>query len=129
MIGIDTNVLVRYVVRDDAAQAERAKVVFDELSSEHPGFLSVIVLVETYWVLTRSYDFSQHQTIGVLARLADVAELVVQDAALVHKALQQAAAGADFADSLISQAGLAAGCTATITFDRRAAGTGGMHLL
>lgn len=129
MIGIDTNVLVRYLVRDDPEQARRARAVIEALSSEEQGFLSVIVLVETYWVLTRSYGFAPDQAVEVLVRVADVAEVVVQDAPLVRRALQQAGAGADFADSLIHQAGLGAGCSSTVTFDRRAAKTAGMDLL
>jgi predicted nucleic-acid-binding protein len=129
VIGLDTNVLVRFLVRDDPEQYQRAEAVFSALTAADQGYLSVVVLVETHWVLTRSYGFAASQALRALALLLDAVELVVQEAPAVRAALRAADRGADFADALISELASSAGCEATLTFDRRAARHAGMRML
>jgi len=58
MIGLDTNVLVRYIMQDDAMQSPKASVLIESLDADHPGFISLVTVVELYWVLTSCYDLT-----------------------------------------------------------------------
>lgn len=128
MIGLDTNVLVRYVVRDDPAQTATADRVIEELGPGE-GFVALIVLAELHWTLTRAYGYSREQTALAVRTLLAAVELRAQDADLAQRALAAASHGADFADALITELGRAAGCSSTVTFDRGAARSAGMTLL
>jgi predicted nucleic-acid-binding protein len=129
MIGLDTNVVVRYVTRDDPAQTATAAKAMDSLSADSPGFLSLIVIVELVWVLETAYHFKKSQIEQVLEILLRSKELVIERAEIVAQALRKFSAGrADFADCLIERAGHAAECQYTVTFDRNAVAAG-MRLL
>ena len=118
MTGLDTNVLVRYVMQDDPSQSPRATRLFESLSAEDPGFVPVVVLVELVWVLSGSYGLDRTQVAKVLGTLLRSKELVVDRAEGVAQALKRYdGAGADFADALIERLAAAAGCSATMTFD------------
>lgn len=123
MIGLDTNVLVRYLVRDDAQQAALATDLMEtRCSKESPGFISHVVLVELCWVLGRGYGYARPEQVRVLQALLQVAELNVQQPPLVWAAIRAFEHGrADFSDYLIAEVNRAAGCNATRTLDRKAA--------
>jgi predicted nucleic-acid-binding protein len=129
MIGVDTNVLVRYLVQDDPGQSAAASALFESFSAESPGYLSVTVLVETFWVLKRAYKVSPADLASVLSDLASSEEIVVEQLDLVRQAARQAAEGHDLADAFIALSALARGCDYTATFDQRASALGGMKLL
>ncbi len=80
MIGLDTNVLVRYVVQDDPDQSARATALVESLDDQRRGFVSVVVLVELAWVLRRAYGARPDDVHAVVDRLLRARELVVQDA-------------------------------------------------
>jgi predicted nucleic-acid-binding protein len=129
MIGLDTNILVRYVTQDHAAQSAAAAKVVDSLSSESPGFLSLVVIAELVWVLQFSYSFKKHQIEHVVERLLRSKELVVERAEVVSQALRKfRVSRANFADCLIERCGHAAECQYLLTFDKDAAAAG-MRLL
>ena len=118
MIGLDTNVLVRYVMQDDPRQSPRATRLIESLSPDEPGFVPVVALVELVWVLSGSYGLDRKQVATVLDTLLRSKELVLDRAELVTQALNRySAAGADFADALIERIAAAAGCSATMSFD------------
>jgi predicted nucleic-acid-binding protein len=129
VIGIDTNVLVRYVMQDDAAQATRANEFIDQLTESRPGYVTTIVLAEMYWVLHRGYKSDKESVVAILQGLLDSKEIVVERADTVRRALRRAADSADFADALIAELGVDAGCERTVTFDQNAAKTAGIRLL
>jgi len=130
MTGLDTNVLVRYVVQDDPAQAGVATRLIENFTAAEPGFVSMIVVVETVWVLQSSYKAERTEIAHVLETLLRSRELVVEDAELVWQALRIfTRSGADFADCLIQRCGHAAGCDETVTFDQRASRTAAMKFL
>ena len=130
MIGLDTNVVVRYLTRDDPVQWPLALGLIRSLSSDSPGFLSLVVLAEIVWVLEDSYRFTSEQIEEVVDTLLRSRELVIERAELVRQALRTFSVGrADFADCLINGCARAAGCSHTATFDRKAAATIGMHLI
>jgi len=130
MIGLDTNVLVRYLTHDDPAQTALANKVMDSLSAEAPGFLSTVVIAEVVWVLESLYRFSKLETIQTLETLLRSKELIVERAEIVGQALANfKTSRSDFADCLIERTGHAAGCRHTVTFDRRAASLPGIKLL
>jgi predicted nucleic-acid-binding protein len=130
MIGLDTNIVVRYLTHDDAAQTAAAVRLIDSLSADSPGFLSLIVIVELVWVLEVSYRFKKNEIEQVLETLLRSKELVVERAEIVSQALRKyGASRSDFADCLIERCGHAADCQYTATFDRKAADAVGMKLL
>lgn len=131
MIGLDTNVLVRYFAQDDAAQAKKATALMESLSTERPGYVSRIALIEVVWVLGRCYDVERAQIRDILESLADTKELIVEGADTMRKALRAFAASdkADFADCLIERSGHSAGCEYTATFDVAASMAVGMKLI
>ena len=130
MIGLDTNVLVRYVMQDDPRQSPRATRLIESLSADEPGFVPVVALVELVWVLSGSYALDRAQIATVLDTLLRSKELVVDRADLVTQALQRfGAGGADFADALIERIAVAAGCSTTMSFDAGAVKAAAMTLV
>jgi predicted nucleic-acid-binding protein len=130
VIGLDTNVLVRYVMQDDPRQSARATRLVESLTAEEPGFVPLVVLVELAWVLAGSYSLARGQVAQVLERLLRSKELVLERAALVSQATgRYAAGGTDFADTLIERVAASEGCTATMTFDAGAAMSAGLTLV
>ena len=130
MIGIDTNIIVRYVVQDDPVQTAVAIKVIDSLSAEEPGYISVVVIAELVWVLAASYHAKKETIHRVLEMLLESEEIVVEQAEIVAQALRLFKLGdANFADFLIERSGNSAGCQHTLTFDQRAARSAGMRLL
>ena len=130
MIGLDTNVVVRYIMQDDARQSRLATRLIESLTPESPGFLPLVTVVELVWVLSSSYRLDREQVTEALDLLLRSKEIVVDRADLVLQARHVfAAAGADFADSLIEKIASAAGCDATMTFDTGAAKAAGMTLV
>ena len=130
MIGLDTNVLVRYIMQDDAVQAAKATALVETLDADRPGFVAVVSIVELYWVLTSCYGLTGSQVMQALEILLRTKEIVVDQAEPVLRALRACAGGkADFADCLIERTAAAAGCTRTMTFDTKAARHAGMALL
>lgn len=130
MIGIDTNVLVRYIVQDDARQSALATGLLERtLSTKLPGFVSAIVLCELVWVLESAYGYSREQVGETLQRVFEVDRLRLQAPALAWRALDAYRDGVDFSDALIGLVGEQAGCEYTVSFDRRAARLGQVRLL
>lgn len=130
MTGLDTNVLVRYVMQDDARQSPKATQLVESLSAEAPGFVSLVSVVELVWVLSACYGLTREQLARVLEVLLRTKEMIVDRADQVLRALRVFRAGsADFADCLIERAAAEAGCGATMTFDAAAAKTAGMTLI
>ena len=122
MIGLDTNVLVRYLAQDDPQQSARASGLIErELNERNPGFVGLIVLVETCWVLKRLYGASHEELRGTVRILLESRQLVVEARASVMRALGVAG---DLADALIVECALEAGCERTVTFDRKASRSG-----
>jgi predicted nucleic-acid-binding protein len=129
MIGLDTNIVVRYLTHDDADQTAVAVRIIDSLSPDSPGFLSLIIVVELVRVLEFSYRFKKNEIEQVLDTLLRSKELVIERAEIVAQAMRRfSTSRADFADCLIERCGHAAECQYTVTFDQNAAAAG-MKLL
>ena len=130
MIAIDTNVLVRYLVRDDVRQADAARELLDGLSVERPAFICREVMVETVWVLERSYRFAREQIAIVVNGLVTAETLVVESAdAVSRSAARYLQGGAGFADLMIAEAADRAEAWPLFTFDRRLAREDGAVLV
>jgi predicted nucleic-acid-binding protein len=130
VIGVDTNVLVRYIAQDDPAQSKKATTLIErECSEASPGFVGLVVLVEVVWVAETCYQASREDVARMVRQILGSRQLVVQDAETAWQALRLFEQGkADFADCLIERSASAAGCSRTVTFDKDAAKTG-MSLL
>ena len=130
MIGLDTNVLVRYIMQDDARQSSLATRLVESLSAESPGFLPLVSVVELAWVLSSAYELDRAQLVEVFESLLRTKEIVVERAETVWKAIRVfQGASADFADCLIERSAAVAGCDRTMTFDRGAVKGCGMTLV
>lgn len=130
MIGLDTNVLVRFLVQDDPEQAAAASTFLSALTEDSPGFVSREVLVELVWVLERAYGLGRDDIARALDGLLAARELVLEAADHAALALDRyRKGGPGFADQMVVLAGQGAGCRDTVTFDRTAARLPGMRLL
>lgn len=126
MIGLDTNVLIRYLTQDDAKQAALANhLIESELSEKYTGFIAHIVLVEIIWVLESCYDQKKESLVAVIESLLTTKQLIVERAEVVHLALKKyRSGGADFSDALVLAVCEASGCERTVTFDKKAIAIG-----
>jgi predicted nucleic-acid-binding protein len=122
MIGLDTNVIVRYLVQDDPVQSARATDLLERQLSEHdPGFVCVVVVAEVAWVLERAYRLAPSEIIAAIERVLQADVLVVEKEQEVFTAIAAMRAGlGSFADALIDALNAQAGCACTVTFDRKA---------
>ncbi len=121
MIGVDTNVLLRLFVLDDASQHQRAKHFFASRSADDPAYIGIIVLVELVWVLHRTYGYPYLRIYELLRALLNSPDIVIEKATLIEEVIEFAAQPkADFNDALIATLALEAGCSSTVTFDTKA---------
>jgi len=131
VIGIDTNVIVRFLAQDDAVQSPIATRFMSRLSRERPGFISSVVLAEIAWVLARAYKAPRDDIAAAVEGLLRSAELSVENAGAAYRALAhyQASKSVEFADALTAQIAGLAGADEFVTFDQNAASELGARLL
>jgi predicted nucleic-acid-binding protein len=122
MIGLDTNVLVRYLAQEDPAQSARATEIIERrLSEANPGFVSVVAMAEMAWVLERAYGLPTKDVVAAIERTLQADVLVIEREQQVFAAMTALKeGGGSFADALTGALGAAAGCSTTLTFDRKA---------
>lgn len=130
MIGLDTNIVVRYFAQDDPLQSLLATRAFSALTKSSKGFISTIVLCETIWVLQDCYAVNKPALLDIVRTLLESDELEIEAKSLVWQALQTFSAHSlDFSDALIALVNQNSGCVTTLTFDRVAAKCQGFKLL
>ena len=130
MIGLDTNIVVRYLAQDDPVQSPQAtRIIEHRLTEDEPGFISLVTMAEIVWVLDRLYGMSNREIAGAVERMLQADTLSIQNEQEVFAAMTilRAAAGS-FSDGLIAALGAWAGCSSTLTFDRRATRLKGFQL-
>lgn len=122
MIGLDTNVLVRYLAQDDPIQSPKATGFIERhLTAESPGFVSIVAFAETAWVLQRAIGMPKPKLVETLKRLLEAEQIVVEHEREIYSAVRVLEDGrGTFADGLIAALGHRAGCTHTLTFDEKA---------
>jgi predicted nucleic-acid-binding protein len=122
MLGVDTNVLVRYLARDDQPQYERARRLINrEVAKGEPVLVSLLVLLETEWVLRSRYEMAKSDILATFSALLDTYDLTFEDEPSVENAIYSwRDSTAEFADCLIEARNRRLGCRATATFDGRA---------
>ena len=130
MIGLDTNILVRYLTQDDPLQSSKATEIIEQrLTEETPGFVSIVAMVETVWVLDRAYGLPAHKIAAAVERMLQTDVLVIENEQEVFTAMIALKEGqGSFADSVIAGLGVRAGCSCTLTFDHKAARLRGFEL-
>jgi len=130
VIGLDTNVIVRYLAQDDPIQSPKATRLFERILTEKkPGFISVVAISETTWVLERAYHLSGSEIAAALEAILQTDVLVVECEQGVFAATIALKDGrGSFADALIGALGAKAGCSHTLTFDQKAARLEGFAL-
>ena len=131
MIGLDTKVLVRYLTDDDPIQSPKAADLIERaLTESEPGYISIVAMVETTWVLERTYEFSATDIAVAIERMLQAPVLTVESEQEVFTAMiAMKERRASFSDALIGALGARAGCSTTVTFNRRAAGLENFDLL
>ena len=115
MLAVDTNIIVRYLTRDDAKQFAKASA----LIRNEEVYVCTTVLLETEWVLRRGYRFSRERIIAALAAFAGLPRVRLEDPTVIARALHWTRGGMDFADAL--HLAKAQGCEAFVSFDQRLA--------
>ncbi len=122
MLGIDTNVLVRFLVQDEEAQFEKArKLIKREVAAGSTVLVNQLVLLETEWVLRSRYSLAKNLIIHAISGLLDASDVRFEDEPAVEEALFiWKDSAADFADCLIGAKNRRLGCRATATFDMKA---------
>ena len=123
MIGIDTNILVRFITQDDKQQSAKVNQFIDQkLSADNMGLISKIVLCELTWVLSNAYGYSRNDISTIIQQVLITQEFIVEDSDLALKALQYYQHGnAGFADYFLAQTHDSMGADYTVTFDKKAA--------
>jgi len=130
MIGLDTNVLVRYLTLDDRVQSAKAQEIIErQLTEENPGFVSIVAMVEVVWVLERVYGLASHEIVQAIERVLQTSVLVVENEQEVFTAMVAVKESlGSFADGVIAALGARIGCSCTLTFDRKALRLPGFQL-
>jgi predicted nucleic-acid-binding protein len=118
MIGLDTNVLVRYIAQDDIKQSALATNLINSLTQESPGFITLISVVELVWVMQSCYQSTKQEVVKILETLTATRELTIENSETVIKAIRVFSnSKADFSDCLIERSANKAGCEYSVTFD------------
>jgi predicted nucleic-acid-binding protein len=130
MIGLDTNIIVRYLAQDDPIQSKKATAIIERrLTEENPGFVSIVAMVETVWVLDRAYRLAAPKIAAAVERMLQTDVLVVEHEQEVFTAMIALKQGrGSFADAVIAALGARVGCPYTLTFDQRALRLSGFKL-
>ena len=131
MIGLDTNILIRYVTQDHPVQSAKATEILERrLTPRNPGFVSVVAMVETVWVLDRAYGLTAQEIAAAVERMLQVEVLAIENEQAVFSAMVALKQGrGSFADALIAEIGTQAGCIRTLTFDQKALRLPGFQLV
>lgn len=122
MIGLDTNILVRYLAQDDPIQSPKANEIIERrLTEDNPGFVSIVAMAATVWVLDRAYGLGAHEIAAAVERILQTEVLVVESEQEVFTAMIALRAGqGSFSDALIAALGARVGCSRTLTLDQKA---------
>ena len=134
MIGLDTNVLARYLTQDDVRQAALAsRLIENNLTIARPGFISLVVLAELCWVLSRLYSATMDELADMISDLLNTPQIQVERREVVQAAIrrfnQSKSRKAGLVDALIAEIASSEGCSSTVTFDKAAVRAAGMTLL
>jgi predicted nucleic-acid-binding protein len=130
VIGLDTNVLLRFYLKDDAVQSPKAQLIVNSLRAGEPGWVALATILELVWVMKRKTGAGRDEIASLLELLlADDVIVIEQSGAVARAAQRFRSTKADFADCLIAESARAAGCTRTLTFDEIAARDLGMELI
>jgi predicted nucleic-acid-binding protein len=130
MIGIDTNILVRYLVQDEIEQARKAtRFIENECTLDEPGFINRIVLCELVWVLETAYGYPRESVAIALEKILRTSQFVIEDGAEARASFREYQEGADFADSFIAAVNRRLSCRHTVTLDRKASRRSGFAVL
>ena len=123
MIGLDTNILLRYLAQDDPVQSLRAtEIITQQLSEQEPGFVSLVTILEVFWVLKSIFKRSRQNLASDIEKLLSADTLEVQNEQEVYNGVVALRTGAgSFEDALVGSLGIWRGCSTTLTFDEDAA--------
>jgi len=121
VIGLDTNVLVRYLVQDDPQQSgAAARLIEEQCSISSPGYIAVVMLCELVWVLRGAYRYEKRVVVSVLEQILITAEFEIENEEVVRRSVEAfKRGGADFSDYVIVNIHQQMGCEKTVSFDKK----------
>lgn len=121
VIGLDTNVLVRHLTQDDPVQSPKAtEIIEHRLTEENPGFVSIVVMVETVWVLERAYSLTTPEIAAAIEHMLQADVLVIQNEHEVFTAMVALKQGlGSFADAILAALGAKVGAAIQLHSTRR----------
>lgn len=129
MIGLDTNVLLRYFAQDDERQSPLADAIIASLTPDEPGWISVATILEFVWATGRKMRVDKILVCNIIDRLLMLDTILLEQETVIAAAAHRfRTTSADFADCLIAESSFVAGCSRIFTFDRIAARDAGMYL-
>jgi len=130
LIGLDTNVIVRYLAQDDAVQSLKATQLIEALTQEELGFITMVSIIELIWVMQGCYKATKEECVTILNGLLRTQTIIIENADIVIKALNiYSKSNADFADCLIERCANHAKCSCIMTFDVNAAKNANMLMI
>ncbi len=131
MKGLDTNILLRYLVQDDEERSHAASLYIKKhCTREQPAFINRIVLCELVWVLETAYSYKREQIAGVLEKILQTSQFEIENTDEAWQALSlYRKEKIDFSDALIGACNKKSGCSKTATFDKNAGKTSDFELL
>jgi len=131
VIGLDSNVIVRYLAQDDVGQATIAtRLIEGSLSAEVRGFVSIVTLAEVVWLMACNYSAARATVADIVEGFLTAPQLAIEKADVIWRALRAfRESKADFSDAVIVELAREAGCAKTVTFDRHAAAHPGFEAL
>lgn len=131
MIGLDTNILVRYIVQDDPKQSQKATdFIQKNCSIISPGFINSLVICELIWVLESAYNYSRDDIVSVIEKILRIRQFQIHEPEHMWSSLQKYKEKiADFSDCYIASINAEEGCNHTVTFDKKAARLTNMLLI
>jgi predicted nucleic-acid-binding protein len=122
MIGLDTDILLRAALNDDATQSVLAREILSRLTAENPGVVNSVVLAEFAWTLRSGYNYDRSDIVGAIRTMLRSRGYRFPDRRAISLALSRCESdGLSFPDALIGEISRAAGCDVTLTFDEKAA--------
>jgi len=125
MIGLDTNIIIRYLTQDDVKQSKLVRKFFEKELADQQGFVTLVTLVEVVWILESCYEQPKSVIIHTLESLLSTTQFAFENSEIIHIAINRFRKGnADFNDAIIAVITEKAGCEKVITFDKKSRSVG-----
>jgi len=125
MIGLDTNIVIRYLTQDDEIQSKIVKNFIETELSEQQGFITTVSLIEMVWILESCYKQPKSAIVRILESLLATTQFAIESSEIIHVAVKRFSKGnADFNDAVMAVTAEKVGCTKVVSFDKKSHSVG-----